>query len=138
MPRYQSLETYLRNRQAEEVPVTFEEIEAIIGTKLPSSAHDHRAWWSNNASNNVMTKSWLAAGYHTERVDMAERKLVFRRMKEGSPPRKARTATPPPRGSHERKSILEALWGSLAGTVHVPDGVDLTEPMNEIWDAERQ
>ena len=41
----------------------------------------HRAWWSNNPSNNVMTKVWLAAGYLTEQVDVSARKLVFRRVR---------------------------------------------------------
>lgn len=28
------------------------------------------------------------------------------------------------------------LWGAMRGTVTVQPGVDLTEPMGEIWDAE--
>jgi hypothetical protein len=28
------------------------------------------------------------------------------------------------------------LWGAMRGTVRVAPGVDLTEPMGEIWDAE--
>ncbi|MEA2936481.1 MAG: hypothetical protein QOD74_3127, partial [Variibacter sp.] len=60
--------------------MTFAEIERITGSKLPPKAQHQRAWWSNNPSNNVMTKVWLEAGYETERVDMAGRKLVFRRV----------------------------------------------------------
>jgi len=48
--------------------------------ELPPKAQHHRAWWSNNASNNVMTKVWLEAGYESARVDMSARKLVFRRV----------------------------------------------------------
>jgi len=36
-------------------------------------------------------------------------------------------------GRDNSPNIVERLWAALGGTVHVPDGVDLTEP---IWDAE--
>ena len=35
---------------------------------LPPTAQAQRAWWSNNASNNVMTRVWLEAGFRTERL----------------------------------------------------------------------
>ena len=44
------------------------------------SASTIRAWWSNNAANNVMTKVWLDAGFESAQVDMEARKLVFRRV----------------------------------------------------------
>jgi hypothetical protein len=137
MSKYQPLETYLRSRNTEEVPVTFEEIEAIIGAKLPPVAHAHRAWWSNNPSNNVMTKAWLAAGFQSERVDIGARKLVFRRTRADRPTPGLNSPDRSSAGS-ARKPLLDTLWGSLAGTVHVPDGVDLTEPTGAVWDAERR
>ena len=60
--------------------MTFREIEKITGAKLPPKAQHHRAWWSNNPDNNVMTKVWLAAGFESAQVDMEGRKLVFRRV----------------------------------------------------------
>src|ERR1700684_1312262 len=80
MGKSQPLGTFLRNQGSREVRLTFEQIEKITGTKLPPKAQHHRAWWSNNASNNVMTKVWLEAGYESARVDMSARKLVFRRV----------------------------------------------------------
>jgi hypothetical protein len=135
-PKYQPLETFLATRQSEEVPATFEEIERIIGAKLPNVAHTHRAWWSNNPSNNVMTKSWLAAGYKTERVDMAAGRLVFRRARD----RNAPGGSPTAKTAHTptAKSVLERLWDALADSVHVQEGVDLTQPTGEAWDAERR
>src|SRR5229473_888871 len=79
MGKYSALGDYLRAQTRSEVPMTFAQIERVIGTKLPES-HRYRAWWSNNAFNSVMTKAWLEAGFRTERVDMAGRKLVFRRV----------------------------------------------------------
>src|ERR1700734_3125598 len=78
MGKYEPLGTFLRGQRKQEVPLTFTEIEKITGVKLPPKAQHHRAWWSNNASNNVMTKVWLEAGYESAQVDMSARKLVFR------------------------------------------------------------
>ncbi len=63
MGKYEPLGEFLRNQRTQEVPLTFNEIEKITGAKLPPKAQHHRAWWSNNSSNNVMTKVWLEAGY---------------------------------------------------------------------------
>ena len=65
MGKYESLGTFLREQRAQEVLLTFNEIEKITGVKLPPKAQHHRAWWSNNPSNNVMTKVWLEAGFET-------------------------------------------------------------------------
>ena len=59
--------------------MTFGEVECVIGAKLTPSASKRQAWWSNNPSNNPMTYAWLRAGYRTANVDMAGRKLVFRK-----------------------------------------------------------
>jgi len=103
--------------------MTFEEIEKVIGVKLPPKAQHHRAWWSNNASNNVMTRVWLDAGFETEQVDMAARKLVFRRV-EGH--------EPPPQGELEPKK-RHPLFGILKDVTILVPGVDLTEPADPEW-----
>jgi hypothetical protein len=129
MSRYESLQAFLQRQSAAEIPLSFAEIEEIIGTQLPRSAHRHRAWWSNNPSNNEMTRSWLAAGYITERVDMATERLVFRRQPGHSAPKS--------RGAGRTPGFLDRIRGQLAGTAKVADGVDLTSPTGETWDAER-
>lgn len=128
MTKYEPLERYLRESRRTEVPLSFSEIEAIIGAKLPPAAHVHRAWWSNNPSNNVMTKSWLAAGFVSERVDIGGEKLVFRR-------RAAERGFAEAPGA--RTGLLRRLRARLGGTVTVAPGVDLTAPTGEAWDAER-
>src|SRR6266516_3238533 len=60
MGKYSALCDYLRAQTRSEVPMTFAQIERVIGAKLPKS-HKYRAWWSNNAFNSVMTKTWLEA-----------------------------------------------------------------------------
>jgi hypothetical protein len=69
----------LRGQQTSSSPMTFGEIERVLGTSLTHS-QKHRAWWSNNPSNNVMTQYWLEAGFVTKQVDVKGKKLVFRRM----------------------------------------------------------
>ena len=110
--------------------MTFEQIERVLGAKLPESK-SYAAWWSNNPSNNVMTRAWLAAGYRSERVDVGGEKLVFRRDGRPMPSSPARSGPLPRRG------VLDRLRAALAGTVHVAEGVDLTAPTGEVWDAER-
>lgn len=122
MGKYEPLTEFLRNQHSGEVRMTFEQIEHVIGRKLPPVAQRHRAWWSNSPSNNVMTRAWIEAGFRSEQVDMAARKLVFRREKrtEHSNSREATL------GSHP-------LFGCMKGTVHIPEGVDLTEPADPEW-----
>ena len=80
MGKYEPLGNYLRSKKLERIAMSFAEIERIINAKLPPSKL-HRAWWSNNPDNNVMTREWLDAGYETESVDTASGRLVFRRNK---------------------------------------------------------
>ncbi len=138
MRKYQPLETFLRDQRASEVAMTFAEIERVLGTKLPPAAHAHRAWWSNNPSNNVMTRSWLAAGYVTERVDMAAERLVFVRKDHALAPPAGMGESPAPRyGQAASGGLVARLRAALGGTVRVAPGVDLTTPTGEVWDAER-
>src|SRR3954467_5743749 len=79
MSRYKPLGNYLKRAASNSVPMTFKDVEAIIGRKLPPSAYRHRPWWANEARGHSHAKAWLDAGYETEQVDMERRKLVFRR-----------------------------------------------------------
>jgi hypothetical protein len=104
------------------VKISFDQIERIIGDKLPASAHEHRAWWSNNPNNSVMTKAWIEAGFRSEQVDMEGRNLVFRRVRgQGSPTMESKSNGPHP------------LIGWMKGTVRVAPGVDLAEPADPEW-----
>jgi len=129
--KYDALKALLIEQSAQEVPMTFDEIERTIGRPLPASASHYPAWWSNNPSNNVMTKAWLEAGFRTERVDMSGRRLVFRKADAGRP--KAPVSTP-----STGDDPLAGLYGGLRGTVRLRLDVDLTLPVGEIWDAEQR
>lgn len=126
MGKYEPLIEFLKSASQSEVPMTFNDIEKLIGSKLPNSANEYRAWWSNNPMNSVMTKAWLEAGWKSEQVDMKARKLVFRRVGDGGggkySPSAARAAT---------------VFGVLMGTVLIPPGMDLTEATGERWSADQ-
>ena len=122
MSKYEPLRTFLAGRSDTEVPMSFHDIETIIEAPLPPAAFKHRAWWSNNPSNSVITYAWLEAGYKTERVDMASQKLIFRRAV------KAQAAS-------AGEGWLGRLRTKMAGTAQVAAGWDLTNPTGESWDA---
>lgn len=125
MSKYENLGEFLRSQKNAAVPMTFAEVERVIGHKLPRSAR-YPAWWSNNPSNNVMTKIWLEAGFKTEQIDIEGRKLVFRRVTARSESTVS-TRKPAP------KSGLPPFYGALKGLIQVEPGVDLTEPADPEW-----
>ncbi len=125
MGKYEPLSQFLRKQSADEVPMSFAQIERIIGAKLPPKAQHHRAWWSNNPSNNVLTKAWLDAGFRSEQVDMEGRKLVFRKIA--------------PAGSEanvdDRPAVSKRhpLFGAMKGLITIAPGTDLTAPADPEW-----
>jgi hypothetical protein len=126
MSKYDALGTYLRSQSANEVTMTFAEIERITGAKLPASAR-YRAWWSNNPLNSVLTKVWLDAGYRSAQVDMTKRRLLFERIQksrgiaEESKMFTRDKSEPAEKGSHP-------MIGALKGTFTIEPGWDLTNP----------
>jgi len=115
MSKYESLGQYLKKQDKDYVPLTFAEIEKIIGDKLPASAK-YRAWWSNNDFNSVMTKVWLDAGFKSEQVDMEKRKLVFKRVRA------------PKEGEAAEEKPFHPAWGAMKGLIRIMPGVDITQP----------
>jgi hypothetical protein len=130
MGKYSSLGDYLRSQQRDEVPMTFAQIERIIGAKLPNS-HLYRAWWSNNSFNSVMTKIWLEAGFRSAEVDIEKGKLVFRKI--------GRKASGPvhldSKAANTRPAVSKRhpMFGALKGLVRIAPGTDLTDPADPGW-----
>lgn len=133
MSKYDPLGQFLKSRPASETPLRFDEVEAIIGVPLPPAAGRHPAWWSNNPSNNVMTKVWLDAGYRTERVDLGGRKVVFRRTRPATATLPSQPSRTPAR---QRSNVLETLRRKLAGTVRMAPDFDPGQPTGERWGAD--
>ena len=133
MSKYAPLGDYLRQQGTDLVPITFAEIEHILGFALPHSK-SYRAWWSNNDFNNVMTKVWLDAGYRTEAVDMEAGTLVFRRQAADGASPKIRQDQPVRDDSTAKKeSKRHPLFGRLSGLLNISPETDLTTPADEEW-----
>lgn len=133
MSKYAPLTGYLSSSGMDYILMTFEEVEDVIGDKLPRSAFQYRPWWSNNPSNHVNAYSWLRAGYKTADVDMAERKLAFRKASADELPVARNNKTSKDKGA----SPYSRIFGALKGTVTIAPGVDLTLPTGEKWTAEQ-
>jgi hypothetical protein len=125
MSKYVNLGEFLRGQKTSAVRMSFAEVERVIGHKLPRSAR-YPAWWSNNPSNNVMTKVWLEAGFKTEQVDIEGRKLTFRR-RSAAPQKQKKSDRSPTRSGYP------PFYGLLKGTITIAPGVDLTEPADPDW-----
>lgn len=127
MGSYKPLRVYLEAHGRDYVPMTFAEIEKVLGRSLPDSKQ-YPAWWSNNPSNNPMTKEWLAAGYRTESVNIGGEKLVFRRA-EKLRVEPSRGGAGSLSGKADSSSLpRHPLFGCMKGTLTLDPNLDLTAP----------
>jgi hypothetical protein len=152
---YEVLGHYLVAQKKTLLPMTFSEVARVVGRKLPNSAK-YPAWWSNDPSNNPMTRVWLKAGFKTEQVDTTMQRLVFRRVggepgtvvTAGLPARKPSSDQPAisgfgdvarsykagePKSSDPPPRCRHPLYGALKGYIRIMPGVDLTEPADPEW-----
>jgi len=131
--KFEPLTRYLGSLSARERRMCFREVEQVLGFQLPPSARKHRPWWSNNPDNSAMTRAWLAAGFRTERVDMAGETLVFRKVDALPSPSK------PASGArlHGGKAP-GSPFGGLRGTVRIVGGFDPAESTGEVWAADQR
>lgn len=120
MSKYEPLPQFLLSSGVATRTMSFDQIERILGFKLPKSARKHEAWWSNNATGHSHARVWLEAGWRTEHVDLAEHKVTFQRTASISP---------------QPSSIKHDPWGCMADTITIMPGVDLTAPSGEEWNA---
>lgn len=77
--KYQLLYEHLRRQGQDEVTLTIEEIERLIGGELPATARTQRAWWSNRRKGAVQATAWVQAGYHTAEIDLVQERVTFRK-----------------------------------------------------------
>lgn len=124
MSKYAPLKEFLVAQNADLVRMSFDEIENVLHLPLPASKR-YPAWWSNNPSNNPMTKEWLEAGFETESVNVSSGKLVFRRVRK------------PPRGdvAPTMRASRHPGFGFMKGLITIEPGFDITKPFDEEpWD----
>ena len=86
MAKYSALGDFLRKQSRNEVPLTFEGVEKIVGSKLPGRAPDfiELGGATMRITAVVITREWLEAGFESEQVDMEKHRLVFRKVTPGA------------------------------------------------------
>ena len=129
MNKYQPLEKFLENKATPRVYLSFDDIESIIGEALPASARKHRAWWSNNPNNSVITSAWLAAGFKSSEVNLEGETVVFRKLNEAD----ARPSASQSPQSNEADKPFHPIFGCMRGMITIVDGYDLTQPTDPDW-----
>ncbi|MHA1523500.1 MAG: DUF7662 domain-containing protein [Alphaproteobacteria bacterium] len=129
MSKYDPLGHFLAAQPLNKVPMTFAEIEKVLGFPLPGKSPTYRAWWSNNPQNNQMTKVWLEAGFQSEKVDLASAKLVFRRIK----PLVGLGGSVPPDNTGNRELRHHPGFGVMKGLTNIAPNTDLTAPADPDW-----
>jgi len=127
MSKYHRLREFLADKDQDFIPMTFSDIENVVQFPLPASKQ-YPAWWSNNPSNNPMTKEWLDAGYETESVNIGSGKLVFRKVRKSPDSESSGGAPTSPRPRHPG-------FGFMKGQIKFAEGFDGTGPYDdEPWD----
>ena len=76
--KYKALSEFLYTNWATRIELSYEQLEDILGFKLPESAHKlPQSYWANTEYH-TYAKSWLKLGYKT-RIDVENQKVVFER-----------------------------------------------------------
>ncbi|SDH03627.1 DUF7662 domain-containing protein [Desulfosporosinus hippei] len=70
MDKYRPLQQFLEKCKGQTVTLTYEQMEGIIGGKLPMSAHKYPAWWANGG--HYYADSWLEVGWRVDEVRFSE------------------------------------------------------------------
>lgn len=81
--KYLKLGEYLSRQEASSITLSFEQIEDILGFKLPPSAYNRNPWWANEKEGtHVQAKSWMEAGWIKDKHVLGK-KVTFRRISIG-------------------------------------------------------
>ena len=80
MSKHDPLRDHLVNLRRDEWTATFDQVEDILGFRLPYSARSHQAWWANEEiGNHSHARAWMNAGWRTSELNLTGETVVFRR-----------------------------------------------------------
>mgnify|MGYP001035417328 CR=1 FL=1 len=120
MGKYEPLARFLESRNDDSWIATFGQIEARLGFSLPKSAHEYRAWWSNQQGpGHSQKEGWQAAGWETTDVDLDQGVVRFERR---SPPGRGDEQIGGPGGDAPG---LAALWRKAHDISGISDRAEL-------------
>jgi len=77
--KYYRLYDQLHRSRESRITLTFNEMEALIGDRLPASARGGRSFWSNRGRSVNQAAAWMEAGYHVIEVDLMAERVTFGR-----------------------------------------------------------
>lgn len=82
--KYEPLLRFLQSRSdSSSIRLSFGEIDEILGFRLPRSARDHQAWWSNTRQGHSHAAAWLDAGWRTGSLDLKSQSVSFAKDQQG-------------------------------------------------------
>ncbi len=74
---YEKFSEFLSEKDIEEFTLSINEIENVLGFKLPMSAYTYREWWSNSESH-PLAKEWLLSGYKSKGIKLGESVTLYK------------------------------------------------------------
>jgi hypothetical protein len=77
--RYAALAEWLAAQPAARVTLSFTEVEAIVGVRLPPAARRERPWWTSQSQRHQYVQTWRAAGWEVHTFDRWGRTVTFTR-----------------------------------------------------------
>jgi hypothetical protein len=81
MGKYEPLERYLDGVPERRVTLTLQQIEDVIGDRLPPNARDDHTWWANtNNPDRYQARAWLNAGWKVCEVNLAAGSVTLERI----------------------------------------------------------
>lgn len=90
--KFADLSRYFETLNVDEVNLTFEQIENIVGVKLCNSAYKHKEYWYADKTH-TLPNCWVDSGYKMTYLDLKGQKVTFVREEEvnGNNPRAVNT-----------------------------------------------
>ena len=80
---YRSLQKYLTERHADIVVLTFNQIEDLLGFRLPPPASLHSTWWADEDASrpeSAQSRAWTQAN-RTATPNLTARTVMFERVR---------------------------------------------------------
>ncbi len=76
--KFERLKDFFYELKEDEITMTFNRIEKIIGEKLPDSAYKYPAYWSPSETHTI-TKCWIEQGYTILHLSMNLQQITFKK-----------------------------------------------------------
>lgn len=77
--KFEPFTAYLLNSGIDELTLSFNQIETILGFSLYPSARKHTAYW-HPSKTHMLPKSWIEAGYEMTHLDIQSEIVTLRKI----------------------------------------------------------